>query len=156
MAISLLGHGATFSGQIYFWRNYFFTFLHKNYFDTTVTFLKQLLLQSFYFLRSFLLENSHHFTAVIFPRIAIFFRARLLPSSHFLRIGSSLGQAVFQTLTFLMDKLFRIKTFQKRYFFEPGTSVQHRLFQKSYFLEKVNFSEKQYFTLSIFPVQLPF
>ena len=37
---------ATFSGQFYFWRNYFFTLFQRNYFNTTVTFSKQLFLQS--------------------------------------------------------------------------------------------------------------
>ena len=37
---------ATFSGQFCFWRNYFFTLFQSNYFNTTVTFSKQLFLQS--------------------------------------------------------------------------------------------------------------
>ena len=48
MAISLLSYEATFSGQLYFWRNYFFILLQSNYFDVAVTFLEQLFLQSGY------------------------------------------------------------------------------------------------------------
>ena len=40
-----------------------------------------------------------------------FFREKHLPSSYFLRIGSSLGQVVFGAPTFLVEKLFRIKAF---------------------------------------------
>ena len=49
MVISLLAYIVTFSGQFYFWRKYFFTLSQSNYFDTTVTLSKQLLLQSCYF-----------------------------------------------------------------------------------------------------------
>ena len=48
MAISILAYSVTFSGQLYFWRNYFFTLLQSNYFDTAITFSEQLFLQSSY------------------------------------------------------------------------------------------------------------
>ena len=67
MAISLLAYVATFSGQLYFRRNYFFTLFQSNYFDTTVIFSEQLALQRCHFFsRSFLFHNSHFFAAVIF------------------------------------------------------------------------------------------
>ena len=40
MAISFLAYVATFSGQLYFLRN-FFTLLQSNYFDTKITFSEQ-------------------------------------------------------------------------------------------------------------------
>ena len=40
---------ATFTGQLYFQRSYFFTLRQSNYFDTTVTFLEQLFLHSICF-----------------------------------------------------------------------------------------------------------
>ena len=45
IAISLLAYVATFSGQLYFGRSYFFTLFQSNYFDTIVTFSGQLFLQ---------------------------------------------------------------------------------------------------------------
>ena len=48
MEISLLAYEATFSGQLYFWRNYFFILLQSNNFDVAVTFSEQLFLQSSY------------------------------------------------------------------------------------------------------------
>ena len=84
-----------------------------------------------------------------------FFGAKLLLSSHFLRTGSSLGQLLFGTATFLADELLRIKisteellsgcsvevSLQKNKYSEKigGTSAQHQLLQKSYIFEKVNF-----------------
>ena len=53
-----------------------------------------------------------------------FFRGKLLPSSHFLRICGC---------------------------FEPRTSAQHQHFQKSYFLEKANSSEMQLSALPTSP-----
>ena len=49
MAVSLLAYLANFSIRSYFGRNYFFTLLQGNYFDTTVTFPEQLFFQSFNF-----------------------------------------------------------------------------------------------------------
>ena len=64
IATSLLAYVATFSGQLYFGRSYFFTLFQRNYFDTTVTFLQQLFLQNSCFLLLF--ENSHFFAGVSF------------------------------------------------------------------------------------------
>ena len=74
MAISLLVYVATFSGQLYIWRNYFFALLQSKYFHKKVNFSEQLFLSSIYllFLRSFLFLNSHLFAAVNFFRIVIF------------------------------------------------------------------------------------
>ena len=61
---------ATFSGQLYFGRSYFFTLFQSNYFDTTVTFSGQLFLQnSCCFL---LFQNSHFFAGVIFSEQLLF------------------------------------------------------------------------------------
>ena len=70
IAISLLAYVATFSGQLYFGRSYFFTLFQSNYFDTTVTFSGQLFLQnSCCFL---LFQNSHFFAGVIFSEQLLF------------------------------------------------------------------------------------
>ena len=86
-----------------------------------------------------------------------YFRAKLLPSNHSLRIESSWGKLLFGIATFLLEDLLRITIsteellFPRRYF-----SAQQQLFQKSYILEKVNFSEKQYSALPTFSGELPF
>ena len=70
IAISLLAYVATFSGQLYFGRSYFFTLFQSNYFDTAVTFSGQLFLQNSCFFPLF--QNSHVFTGVIFSEYLLF------------------------------------------------------------------------------------
>ena len=97
VGFSILVNVTTFSGQLYFRKSYFITLLLSNYFDTAVTFLKyyisseqQLFLRSSFFrtvasMRQLLIQKKY------------FFREEVLSSSHFLRIGSSLGQLLFRT-----------------------------------------------------------
>ena len=71
-----------------------------------------------------------------------FSRAKLLPSSHFLRMWSYFGKLLLGTATFLAKELFRIKVstdellFQSRYFCIAST------FSEKLHFGKVNFSEK--------------
>ena len=117
MAISLLAYVTTFSRHLYFWRNYIFTLLQSNNFDTIVTFPEQLLLQScYFFLRNFRFQNSRHFAALIFQNSS-FFRTTLLPGSHFLRIDGSL----------------ECRHFRKSYFFGRGTSAENQFFRRGTF-----------------------
>ena len=69
IAISLLAYVATFSGQLYFGRSYF-TLFQSNYFDTAVTFSRQLFLQNSGFFPLF--QNSHFFAGVIFSEKLLF------------------------------------------------------------------------------------
>ena len=96
----------------------------SSYFFRDATFFEELLFQEQSPLRS-----SHFF------QNSYFFRAKLLPSSHFLRIGSSLGQVLFGTPTFLVEKLFTIKTFSEEVLFWTryfcATSSEELLFGKS-------------------------
>ena len=148
-SIFLLAYVPTFSGQFYFWGNCFFSLLQSNYFDLIAIFPEQLFLQCCYFIWGVSFFRTVTSSQQPFFQNSYFFsRAKLLPSSHFLRIGSSLGQVLFRTPTFLVQKLFKIKTFSEEVLFQPGTSAQ--LFQKSYYFEKANFSEKQYSVLLIF------
>ena len=119
MTISLLPYVATFLEQFYFWRSYFFTLFQSNYFDTALTFSEQLFLQSSCF------RSTYFF---------YFFRAKLLASSHFLRIESSSGQLLFGTATFLAEELLRIKI-----------STAELLFPSRYFCTASTFSEKLHF-----------
>ena len=114
MVVFLLAYAVTFSEQICLRRNHFFTLLQSNYFDTTVTFMKQLFLQSCWFY----LEASFFWTVTsshqsIFQN-SYFFRAKLLPSSHFL--SYLLGQVLFGKQTFFWRNcsnkdIFRRSTF---------------------------------------------
>ena len=159
MGISLLPYVATFSGQLYFRRSYFFTLLQCNYFDTAVTFSEQLFLQSicFFLTSSFFrtVDSSQQFFFSF--QKSYFFRAKLLPNSYHLRIGSSLGNLLVGTATFLAKELFRIKIlllfiiiylFTVDIYREATFSKQALLhninyFRRATFWKKANFSEKQ-------------
>ena len=74
--------------------------------------------------------------------------------------GSSLGQLLFGTATFLAEGLLRIKISTEELLFKTGTSAQHQLLHKSYIfiikVIKVNFSENKYSALPTFSGELPF
>ena len=93
IAISLLAYVATFSGQLYFGRSYFFTLFQSNYFDTTVTFSEQLFFQNSCCFLLFL--NSHFFTGVIFSEQLLF------------RSETCTKQALFENKKFLTAVTFR-------------------------------------------------
>ena len=67
--------------------------------------------------------------------------AKLLQSSHFLRIESYLRYLLFGEAIFLAKELFRIKISIEELLVQTGTSAQHQLFQGSNILEKANFSK---------------
>ena len=99
IAISLLAYVATFSGQLYFGRSYFFTLFQSNYFDTTVTFSGQLFLQnSCCFL---LFQNSHFFAGVIFSE-QLLFRSETSTEQTLLE-----NKKFFTAVTFLNSYFFR-------------------------------------------------
>ena len=102
----------TSTQQFLFWGSYFLIRGAAFSFFRTVTFWQELS-----FLNSF------------------FFGAKILQSSHFLRIGNSSRQLLFGTAVF-SEEMFRIKLYKKSYFFKAGTSVQHQPFQKSYVSQK--------------------
>ena len=98
MTISLLPYVATSSEQFYFWRSNFFTLFQSNYFDTTVTFSGQLLLQSSCFFEELFFQNNH------------FFR-----SNSYFQSQTSSEQSLFEN-----RKFFRTVTFQNSYLFDGG------------------------------------
>ena len=118
LAISLLAYVTTFSGQLYFRRNYFFTLFQSNCFRAGAVF-------SFF--------RTVTFSQELFFQNSFFFGAKILQSSHFLRIGSSLRHLLFGN-TILSEELFRIKI-----------SKKELLFQSRYFCTASTFSEKLYF-----------
>ena len=152
IAISLLAYVATFSGQLYFGRSYFFTLFQSNYFGTTVTFFGQHRTAAvFSFFRTVT------FSQELFFQNSFFFGAKILQSSHFLRIGSSLRQLLFGTRTaFFSEELFRIKLYKKSYFFKAGTSAQHQSFSEKLRFGKNWFFRKSVSTLPTFSGELSF
>ena len=130
----LFAYVTTFSGQLCFRRSYFFSLPQSNYFYIT----EESPLHSSYFF-----QNSYCFSA------------KLISSSHFLRIGRSLEKFHFETATRLEEELFRIKMSTEKLLF------QSRCFCKTFFSEELNFGKiwffiKQYPALSTFSGELSF
>ena len=134
MGISLLAYVATFSGQVYICRSYFVTLIQSNYFDKTFTISSEQLP----FLRSSFFRTITY-SQQLFCQNSYFFRAKLLPSSHFLKIGSFFEQLLFRTATFLEEELFRIRIY-----------TEGLLFRSSYFC--THFGKSQLFRKAIFPI----
>ena len=107
---SLFFRVTTSTQQLLFWGSYFFRIAAVFSFFRTVTFSQELFFQN-----------------------SFFFGAKILQSSHFLRIGGSLQQLLFGTAIF-SEELFRIKI-----------SKKELLFQSRYFCTASTFSEKLYF-----------
>ena len=123
----------TFSGQLYFWRSYFFKLFQSNYFDDTAA-----ISQSSYFFRTAAFLRNSFFGTVIFLQLlfqnSFFFRAKLLQSSLFLRIGSYLGQLLFEAAIFWRKNCL-----------EKKISTEELLFQRRYFCTSSTFSGKLHF-----------
>ena len=119
--------------------------LFFNYFDTTVTLLKQLFLQSSCFFRSSIFKRLIFLQQLFFSEY-LFFGTKPLLSSHFLRIGSYLAQLLFGTATFLAEELLRIKMSREevlcrsRYLCTASAfSEKLHLFQKMLFIGVASF-----------------
>ena len=115
IAISFLAYVATFSGQLYFGTSYFFTLFQSNYFDTTVTFSGHLFLPQQLLIFLFHFFRTVTFSQELFFQNSFFFGAKILQSSHFLRIGISLWELLFGTA--FSEELFRIKISKKELLF---------------------------------------
>ena len=109
-----------------------------------------------FFVEKLLFRGSYFF------RINTFLRAKPLPSSHFLRIGSFTGSSLEQFLsgiaTFLVEDLSRnrIKNIYKSAAFSKQVLLRSiNFFRRATFWEKASFSEKQYFALPPFSGMLP-
>ena len=115
-------------------------------FFKTVLFLEKSLLKTFS--EKLIRHNSYFFGAAIsseqlllFEELLFqssqrssFFRAELLPSSHFLKTENSLGQLFLGTATFSTADLFITKI-----------ATEELLFRSSYFCTAPTFSEKLHF-----------
>ena len=139
-AIFLLAYVSTFTERLYVVEAAF-----PHFFRITTS-TQQLLFRGSYFCRAaavFSFFRTVTFLQELFFQNSFFFGAKILQSSHFLRIGSSLRHLLFGT-TILSEELFRIKIskkellFQSRYFCTAST-----------FSEKLHFGENRFFRKSI-------
>ena len=108
----------------------------SSHFFRVTTSTQQLLFRGSYFFRTaavFSFFRTVTFSQELFFQNSFFFGAKILQSSHFLRIGGSLQQLLFGTAIF-SEELFRIKISKKKL-----------LFQSRYFCTASTFSEKLYF-----------
>ena len=142
MAISLLAYPGTFSGQLYFWKSYFFALRHSSYFFGAAISLEQML---------FFFQKNQFFIAVVFSKQLLlqgetYTEQPLLENRKFFRAVRPFWCRNFSKYIYL----------QKSYFLEAGSSAHHQLFQKSHILEKATFSEKHYSALPTFSGELPF
>ena len=129
IAISLLACIATFSGQLYFWRSYFFTIFQSEYLDTNNSYIfgAAIFLEQLLFL---LFQKSHFFAAVIFSEQLLF------------QSENSTEQPLLEN-----KKFFMAVTFRNSYFslFRIKISKKELLFQGRYFCTVSTFSEKLHF-----------
>ena len=134
MPISLLAYLRLFQDSFVFGET------TSSHFFRVTTSTQQLLFRSSYFFRAYLLLLRSSFSeqsllrSSYFFQSSCFFRAKLLPNSHHLRIGSYLGQLPFGTATFLEEILFGIMI-----------STEELLFQSRHLCKASTFSEKLYF-----------
>ena len=127
-----------FSGQLHFGTSYFFTLFLSTYFDTTVTFSGYLFLQNSCCFVLFHLFRTVTFSQDLFFQNSFFFGAKILQSSHFLRIQSSLQQLLFGTA--FSEELFRIKISKKRATFSKQVLLHSiNLLRKATFWKKLIF-----------------
>ena len=156
MVISLLAFLVNFSRQSYFRRSNVFKLFQSDCFNTSVTLLEQLFLQSSCYFQELLFRKSHFLASVIFSEYLIFW-SETSTEQNFLNIGSYLGQLLFGKGTFLAEELLRIKIFTEELLCRSrNNEAQHQLYQKSLFSEKAKFLENEYFAFSIFSGELHF
>ena len=106
---------ATFSGQLYFGRSYFFTLFQSIYFDTAITFLGQLFLQ-----------NSCLFFS--FSEKPLFRRSYFFQNSFFLRSETSTEQPLFENKEFFYGNYFLQQPFYPEELFRTNISKKELIF----------------------------
>ena len=118
----------------------------SNFFSVTTS-TQQSLFRAKYFFRTaavFSFFRTATFSQEFFFQNSFFFGAKMLQSSHFLRIGSSLRQLLFGTAIFFSEELFKIMLYKKELLF------QSRCFcTASIFSEKLRFGKNGFFRKSI-------
>ena len=161
MAIPPLPYVTTFSEQ--FWRSYFFILFQSNLFDTTVTFLEQLSLQSSCFFEELFFQNNHFFRSIYLFRIATFsernsseqplfekrkfFRAVTFPNSYLFGGEIVQNKNIYRRVTFSKRVLlhsmhvFRKATFWKKLTSQKSNIPHYLLFLESYVFGVATFSK---------------
>ena len=109
------------------WKNYLFTLIQSN---TRVTFSEQLVLQDSFFFEE-VLSRTVTFSPHSFFRTATFFRPKLLPSNHILRIRNFLAQLPFETATYIRATFSKQILLHNKNFFRKAKFWKKLLFQKS-------------------------
>ena len=163
-----------FLKQFYFQRSSFFTLFQRNYIDTTVTFSKQLFLQSSCFcLRSSFLEQlllvifseelnfqSETSSEQSFFENRTFFRAVIFRSSYFFGGGIICNKNSYKRATFSKQVLLHSITFLENLHFEKsqfyGLWRITYLFRRAIFLERLFFQKTLSSTTANFPEELLF
>ena len=126
----------------------------SSHFFGVTTSTQQLLFRGSYFFITaafFSFFRTVTFSQELFFQNSFFFGAKLLQSSHFLRIGSSLRQLLFGIVIFFSEELFWIKISKKELLFQTRYSCI-----ASTFLEKLLFGKKLIFQKSNIPHYLLF
>ena len=137
MAVSLLTYVATFP------ESFIFGEATSSHFFKVTNSTQQLLFRRSYFFRAatffeeLLFQNNRFFPVVIFQYI-YFFRADFLPRSHFLRIGSSLGELLCWKSSFLVEELVQDKDiYRTTTFLKQVILYSINIFRRDTFLTKV-------------------
>ena len=133
-------------------------------FFRVTTWTQQLLFRGSYFFRTsavFSFFRTVTFSQELFFQNSFFFGAKILQSSHFLRIGGSLQQLLCGTAIF-SEELFRIKiskkraTFSKQVLLHSINLFRKAILWKKLIFQKINFRITYFFWRAVFLEQLLF
>ena len=120
----------------------------SSHFFRVTTSIQQLLFRGNYFFRTaavFSFFRKTTFSQELFFQNSFFFGAKILQSSHFLRLGSSLRQLLLGTAIF-SEELFGIKISKKELFFQSRCYCTTSNFSKKLYFD---FGKKLFFRKSI-------
>ena len=137
-----------FKGRFIFREANLFTFLQRNYFDTTVTFSE--------------LSMCSSFPEQPFLRRSYFFEQLLFQSEFSTEQSPLENRKFFRIVTFRNSYLFDEGIVQNKYIYRRATFLKMiplysiNFFRRATFQKKANFSGKQYSALPTFPGELIF
>ena len=131
--------------------------MQSSYFSRVISSTQQILFRSTYFFRAatfleqLLFQKTYFFSAVFFQN-SYLFGAKLLPTSYFLKIDSSLGQLVFQNSYYLGRQICsEYRYLWRSFFFEADTSTKHQIFQNKVTSTKLLRQKWHFFRTPTFP-----
>ena len=143
MAISPLAYIATFSGQLYFWKNYFLrralpqsSHLFRVTTLTIVNFSQKLFLQKSSFFELLFFQKNHFFIAVIFSE-QLLFKSETFAEQLLLENRQFFQDSYFSILLSVGELVRKEDTYIRATFFEAVTSAQHQLFRESNFTKVI-------------------